>query len=237
MAKKELLLPVVIVLTGLLINSSESYASSDCMQAEKCAATRNFNKYLKLQEQNELKAQEYNSKYQSLIKEPSEESLQHARELHKSYLEQLKNIPAFKEPQSKKPESGLMVFVSNSMHENMLKSFIKEAEKYGATLVFRGFIDGSAYKTAEYIRSISPEQSKASVIIHPHLFTEYKVDLVPTIVFAEKKACPPSSTCIPRYDRMSGAVTIKYALSKFAATGDLALTALELLARSRNNGK
>ncbi|MDF2964749.1 MAG: hypothetical protein K0Q51_137 [Rickettsiaceae bacterium] len=242
MAKKELLFPLIAALAYCLICSLEIYASSDCMQSEKCAAPGDFNKFdsnkfLELQQQNEVKAQEFTNKYQNFTKEPSEDSLNHAHKLHKNYQDHLKQIPVFKSLELKKPEAGLMVFVSHSMHENMLKDFIKEAEKYGATLVLRGFIDGSARKTAEYISSISPEQSKASVVIHPHLFTEYKIDSVPTIIFAKKELCPPGSTCIPRYDRMQGAVAIKYALSKFAASGDLAISALDLLARSRDNGK
>jgi len=69
------------------------------------------------------------------------------------------------------------IFVSHSMNDSALQQYYKEAQAVGATLVMRGLIDNSFIKNKE-----RAEFLRIGYDIHPELFEEYQVTVVPTIV-------------------------------------------------------
>lgn len=108
----------------------------------------------------------------------------------------------------------VMIFVSSSIPNNSLKDLMIQAKKVGAVLVFRGFI-GSLKNTQEFLANIAKEN--VSAIIDPRLFDIFQVKLVPTfIVLANNIQNCEANNCnfTPKNDRISGNITLKYALEQ-----------------------
>lgn len=92
--------------------------------------------------------------------------------------------------------AGKYVFVSYSMGDEALKSYYREAQQYGYTLVMRGLLADSFQQTQRKAQGL-----KITYDINPPLFDEYNVKQVPVIVSGDQK--------------ITGHVTLKYALSQF----------------------
>lgn len=123
------------------------------------------------------------------------------------YLKQPRGIAG-----SKKNE--LMVFVSFSMPPAALERVISQAEKSGATLVFRGLKNDSMKQMASEIRKLLGKR-KVGVVIHPPAFKQFSITQVPAVVIASFEAgnvmedgCAETDTFV----KVSGDVTLEYAL-------------------------
>lgn len=132
----------------------------------------------------------------------------------------------------------LIIFVSSSIPRNSLKDLMIQAKQSGGILVFRGVI-GSLKNTQEFLAEISREN--VSVIIDPRLFDIFQVKLVPTFVVlsnATQECIENNCQFTPRHDRITGNITLKYALEQIeAAKGDAGSTATEYLLRINSGGK
>ncbi len=80
-----------------------------------------------------------------------------------------------------------------------------EAKKKQVTLVMKGFKENSLAKTQSAVAELNKD-TESGLIISPQLFKTYDVNSVPTLVIVNSGG---------EYDKMSGAVTIDYALGKF----------------------
>jgi type-F conjugative transfer system pilin assembly protein TrbC len=135
------------------------------------------------------------------------------------------------------------VFVTSAMPEGMLRSFANQAVWVGGTLAFRGVPPGQ--KISDFVRAVMLPLAKApshpDLIIDPRSFQAYEVTMAPTIVYSiekrglicekevtrqiERKNKPPVpiNECAPRdpktYWKISGSVTMYYALEQFAKAG------------------
>ena len=74
------------------------------------------------------------------------------------------------------------VFVSFSMPEESLRAWVIQAHQFGANVYLRGLVDNSFPKTAEKIKSILKESDQGGFSIHPMLFREEGIKVVPTVV-------------------------------------------------------
>lgn len=114
-----------------------------------------------------------------------------------------------------------MVFVSLSMPRDALARLIADTTRAGGVVVFRGFPGNDAKAFVAGMKSVltSPEQ-QAHIAIDPRLFRAFGVSAVPTYVAAssdfELCAGLNCTTAVPPYDRMTGNVTLEYALESFA---------------------
>lgn len=138
-------------------------------------------------------------------------------DLHKSSAQtsQTRRIPNNFLPGS------LYVFVSFSLGEKALLNLAQEAKAYGATLILRGFIEGSYVKTAKALQNIILKTSQG-FIIDPELFALFNVKAVPTYVLSKPfqlNALERTST--PLHDRIQGHISLQYALEQFEKEGDL----------------
>jgi hypothetical protein len=115
-------------------------------------------------------------------------------------------------------QKHLMVFVSSSMPIAALKAYAKEADKRGAAMVIKGLVDGSFIQTRRWIQSISDE---ASVQIDEQAFEQFAIENVPAIVLVKDKDCFVGDECHPVFDKVSGNVSVKYALELFTKDGDV----------------
>ena len=131
-------------------------------------------------------------------------------------------------PQEAKVSREIYVFVSFSMGEKGLQATLEDAKRYGAQVVLKGFKDGSAKKTIAALMAMT-EKTKYGLIIDPELFETFQVKMVPTIILSNRSRHMEDGNSTPLHDRISGNVTLKYALEQFASAGDLNAVASALL--------
>lgn len=98
----------------------------------------------------------------------------------------------------------LYIFVSFSMPKESIKALALEAKKYNAVLVIRGLIENSFLKTATFLKELGED-----VVLDPLLFRDYNIVVVPTFIEAQ----------LSGYRKISGNITLSYALSKFKEGG------------------
>lgn len=132
----------------------------------------------------------------------------------------------------------LMIFVSSSIPRSSLKDLMIQAKQSGGILVFRGII-GSLKNTQDFLAEISKEN--VSAIIDPRLFDIFQVKLVPTFVVlssATQDCMEKDCQFTPRHDRITGNITLKYALEQIeAGKGDASSIATEYLSRISAGGQ
>lgn len=113
-----------------------------------------------------------------------------------------------------------IVFASLSMPEAALKQLVRDTAAAGGVVVFRGFPNNSAKEFVARLGKVVDEGRFASIGIDPRLFRAFDVQAVPTYVTVSSDfdLCAGFScrTRVPPYDRMTGNVTVEYALSTFA---------------------
>ncbi|KAB2836012.1 MAG: type-F conjugative transfer system pilin assembly protein TrbC [Caedimonadaceae bacterium] len=130
---------------------------------------------------------------------------------------------------SHQKQGNLYVFVSFSLGEKALLNLAFEAKRYGATLVLRGFKEGSYAKTVAALYNIITKSGQG-VLIDPELFNLFAITAVPTVVLAKPfSLIKEEQTFTPLHDRLQGHVSVQYALESFAKKGDLKAEAQRLL--------
>ena len=114
-----------------------------------------------------------------------------------------------------------IVFASLSMPAESLKPLIRDTARAGGAVVFQGF-PGNSMKAFQQgiLRVVERGQDAANVGIDPRLFRAFHVESVPTFVVASSDfdLCSgfQCETAPPAHDRMSGNVTVEYALETIA---------------------
>lgn len=114
-----------------------------------------------------------------------------------------------------------IVFASLSMPEASLTRLIADTTRAGGVVVFRGFPGGSTKAFAEGLkRVVTSEGQEAHLAIDPRLFRAFKVSAAPTFVAAgrEYELCDglDCTSATPDHDRITGNVTVEYALETIA---------------------
>ncbi|WP_375319161.1 type-F conjugative transfer system pilin assembly protein TrbC [Candidatus Tisiphia endosymbiont of Oplodontha viridula] len=126
----------------------------------------------------------------------------------------------------------LKIFVSSGMPSNLLKSYHQQAVKYGGTLVFKGLPNGSFKELTKLVMSISENGEVGSMQIDDEAFDQYGINVVPAILLVKQEGylggCFGKS-CKVTYDKITGSISVKKALEKFANNGDLSQEAERLL--------
>jgi len=108
----------------------------------------------------------------------------------------------------------LLVMVSLSMPREALLRLAEQAERTGATLVFRGLKGDSMVKMGEEIKSIVGDRN-VSAVVHPPAFQQFSVTRVPVVVIARPDAGSVLDSGCSRADtfvKVSGDVSLDYAL-------------------------
>jgi type-F conjugative transfer system pilin assembly protein TrbC len=125
--------------------------------------------------------------------------------------------------------ANLYVFVSFSLGEKALLNLAHEVKQFGATLVLRGFKDGSYLKTAQALQKIIQETGQG-FMIDPELFSLFAITAVPTYVLSRPfQLNAPEVTQTLLHDRLQGHVSVSYVLGVFAKEGSLKEEANSLL--------
>lgn len=111
-------------------------------------------------------------------------------------------------------KTDLMVFVSFSMPKEALERIVDQAEKSGATLVFRGLKGDSMMRMTEEVGRLIGNRN-VNVAIHPPAFQQFSVTRVPAVVLARGEASRVMENGCARADtfvKVSGDVSLEYAL-------------------------
>ena len=112
--------------------------------------------------------------------------------------------------------TGLLVFVSLSMPRPTLQRLVDQAARAKASIVLRGFANGSLRDTVAQVQGLIGSRQVA-VQIDPQAFDRYAVTRVPTFVLVRDGTRPvacASGSCAPAdsFLRTSGDVSLDYAL-------------------------
>ena len=112
-----------------------------------------------------------------------------------------------------------IAFASLSMPPASLKQMVHDTARAGGIVVFRGFPGNSMKTFAAELAKVVDNKDFANIGVDPRLFRAFEVQAVPTYVAVSSDFDPCSgfhcTTVVPPYDRMTGNVTVRYALGSF----------------------
>lgn len=103
-------------------------------------------------------------------------------------------------------DSPIYVLISFSVPLESWVSLSKEMEKLGGVFVLRGAPENSFKTLSHKILSLNDFGVTAPIQIHPKLFSEFDVKVVPTIIVRNGD----------KFDKISGNISLSYALEKIA---------------------
>ena len=113
-------------------------------------------------------------------------------------------------------KSDFFIFVSFSMKDKNIKQILEDASRYNAVVVLRGLKNNSMKETVQYLAKFL-SNTNGGLTIDPELFEKFSVKKVPTFVLFDGK----------KHDMLSGNVTFRFVLQKFAESGDCSQEAKE----------
>ena len=119
------------------------------------------------------------------------------------------------------------VAVSLTMPRAALRQLAADAQRAGAMVVVRGFVEGSPAKTMAAARQIFDEDSAGGLAIDPQVFRAYAVQTVPTFIVATSPVTPCqegldcTSDATPN-DQVHGNISLAAALRLLAEQGQAA---------------
>lgn len=128
------------------------------------------------------------------------------------------------------PDEALMIFVSFSMPEQVLKNLAEQARLVGAVMVLRGMVGGKLSSTQA--AALKVNQAGASWEINPEAFTTFDVKTVPAFVLTANKdaldnGCAPddSGQCSPQntFSKISGDISVRLALDTMQRRSEIPL--------------
>jgi type-F conjugative transfer system pilin assembly protein TrbC len=135
--------------------------------------------------------------------------------------------------------SDLLIFVSMSMPDKTLMEYSKQARRFRATLVLRGFVDDKLSSTQKRIMKLNAEGAEWQ--ISPEPFKQFKITKVPTIVLANGEASILEDGCARQttYASVSGDINLKAALDRMAlyAQPTIATLAKRVIAQDQQSGR
>ena len=155
--------------------------------------------------------------------------------IKEKYLEYQQSIDA-----ARKQEKGeiyklsdekatLRVFVSSSMSEELLKSYVKAAGRYNAILVFKGLPKGSWQELSRIVAIMNDNNDEIQIQLDDEAFNRFAVKSVPTFVLSKADRQFWQEGVEEIFDRVVGNIGISGALKLMAEKGDLAEIAREIL--------
>jgi conjugal transfer pilus assembly protein TrbC len=131
-------------------------------------------------------------------------------------------------PAVQKTGSDLMVFVSLSMPEHVIKVMARQAKEAGAVMVMRGLKAGSWQETWKALAALN-QGIGAEWIIHPEGFKQFRITKVPSIVLADGNTASVMEDGCARagsYAALAGDVSIEQALGIMKVRGEPVISQL-----------
>lgn len=123
--------------------------------------------------------------------------------------------------------SGVLVFVSLGMPQDVLRQIIIQANQLGIPVVVRGVLNNNFKESAKVLFGILHPQNqspiKGGITVDPKWFKEFGITQVPAVVAVGNAApCYQDNCPTPPFDIIYGNIPIPEALKKIAQQGDVA---------------
>ena len=134
----------------------------------------------------------------------------------------------------------LKVFISSSMSPELLKTYVRQARRYGGVLVFNGLPDNSWVKLNKTVTEIVGNEEGVGIQIDPEEFDRFNIKTVPAFVLIKEADLITDISEEPAedkviYDKVTGNIGIESALRLFAEKGELGLEAQAKLENTGND--
>jgi type-F conjugative transfer system pilin assembly protein TrbC len=134
----------------------------------------------------------------------------------------------------------LKVFISSSMGLELLKTYVRQAKRYGGVLVFNGLPDNSWVKLNKTVTEIVGDEEGVGIQIDPEEFDRFNIKTVPAFVLIKEADLITGTSEEPAedkviYDKVTGNIGIEAALCLFAEKGELSLEAEAKLENTGND--
>jgi len=229
MAQKKLLLVLAALISMFLMANSNAETGEGLLAEHVAEADRDRLKGL-IEESREIVMSTIAEKYRELLM---------LRQQQDGLAEHNSLTDLDEQGRNYRDSSTLKVFVSSSMGKELLKTYVKEARRYGGVLVFNGLPDNSWVKLNNMIMEIVEDQEGVGIQIDPKEFDRFNIKTVPAFVLLKEdnritytsKEAEENKVI---YDKVTGNIGIEAALRLFAEKGELSLEAQTKLENTRD---
>lgn len=137
-------------------------------------------------------------------------------------------------------QAKLLIFVSTSMPETLLRDYFREASKCGGILVFKGLPKGSFKELTNLVMRLHGvknsqngggvmKEAFAGAVIDDESFEKFNITRVPSIVLLEENECFEEELCKVSYDKVTGNIGVVGALREFESKGEMKAAANKML--------
>ena len=231
MAQEKLLLVLAALIPMFLMANSNAEAGEELLAEHVAEADRDRLKGL-IEKSREIVMSAIAEKYRELLmlRGQQQDGLTEHNSL-RGLDEQRRNY---------RDSSTLKVFVSSSMSTELLKTYVKEARRYGGVLVFNGLPDNSWVKLNKTVTEIVGNEEGVGIQIDPEEFDRFNIKTVPAFVLIKEADLITDISEEPAedkviYDKVTGNIGIESALRLFAEKGELGLEAQAKLENAGND--
>lgn len=134
----------------------------------------------------------------------------------------------------------LKVFISSSMSFELLKTYVRQAKRYGGVLVFNGLPGNSWVKLNKTVTEIVGDEEGVGIQIDPEEFDRFNIKTVPAFVLIKEAdlITGTSEELVEDkiiYDKVTGNIGTEAVLRLFAEKGELSLEAEAKLENTGND--
>lgn len=134
----------------------------------------------------------------------------------------------------------LKVFISSSMSFELLKTYVRQAKRYGGVLVFNGLPGNSWVKLNKTVTEIVGDEEGVGIQIDPEEFDRFNIKTVPAFVLIKEAdlITGTSEELVEDkiiYDKVTGNIGTEAVLRLFAEKGELSLEAQAKLENTGND--
>jgi type-F conjugative transfer system pilin assembly protein TrbC len=217
MAQKKLLLVVMALILLFLAASSRAEEKVELLAEKVAGADREWFKGI-MEKSREIVMSAIAEKYRELLM---------LRGQQQDGVIENKNLTDSGGPGRKYRDSvTLKVFVSSSMSTELLKTYVKEARRYGGVLVFNGLPDNSWVKLNKTVLEIVGNEEGVGIQIDPEEFDRFNIKTVPAFVLIKETdwitgTSEEMAEDRVTYDKVTGNIGTEAALRLFAEQGEL----------------
>ncbi len=114
-------------------------------------------------------------------------------------------------------ETQILVFISSSMPDTVVKNYLDQTRKINAAVVMRGLINDSFMDTQKYLARVLEKDDSSkqpTILIDPTLFSRFGIEQVPITVVTEEQIqpCKKDFCPAPVHHKVAGDVSLAWAL-------------------------
>jgi len=216
MAQKKLLLVLVALIPMFLMASSRAEERVELLAEKVAEADRDWLKGI-MEKSREIVMSAIAEKYRELLM---------LRQQQDGLAEHNSLTDLDEQGRNYRASSTLKVFVSSSMSTELLKTYVKEAKRYGAVLVFNGLPGNSWVKLNKTVMEMVEDQERVGIQIDPEEFDRFNIKTVPAFVLIKEAdwITGTSEEMVEDrviYDKVTGNIGTEAALRLFAEQGEL----------------